>query len=251
MWMAGASSPDAWGMPPYTPDLSLYWQMQQLAQAQQRQIPLQQQPFSAVSPSQRKLAKAKGGVKTIGRSRVSTSCSFGSSLSSGSPTASTSAGSFTPSDDSDDKEEGGKGSVPMTTVMMRNIPNNYSRQQLLDLINDQGFVNCYDLAYLPIDFKTEVGLGYAFINFVSSEDAERFRQYFHGFSSWSVHSSKICEVSWSDVLQGVADNIERYRNSPVMHESVPDDFKPVLFRNGQRIPFPPPTKRIRAPLRPH
>merc|ERR1719183_450180 len=56
-----------------------------------------------------------------------------------------------------------------TTVMMRNIPNNVTREQLLGIFNDEGFKGHYDLVYVPIDLKNRVGLGYAFINFVSNE----------------------------------------------------------------------------------
>jgi hypothetical protein len=89
-------------------------------------------------------------------------------------------------------------SSKFTTLMMRNIPNRFSRDQLLDLFDEQGFATCYDLVYLPLDFKQGVGLGYAFINFVSNAEAARFQKHFNGFSKWNVHSSKICEVSWSD-----------------------------------------------------
>merc|ERR1711900_80045 len=94
---------------------------------------------------------------------------------------------------------------------------------------------------------TAVNLGYAFVNLVSHSDALQFVERFHGFSSWACASQKVCEVSWANPNQGLCENVERYRNSPVMHESVPDAFKPRLFVNGLRIGFPPPTKRIRAP----
>jgi len=134
-----------------------------------------------------------------------------------------------------------------TTVMMRNIPNNYTRAMLLRLLDAQGFAGSYDLVYLPIDYQSKVGFGYAFINLCTPEKAERFWNHFEGFSDWDVVSQKICEVSWSSVLQGVQAHIDRYRNSPVMHEAVPDEFKPVLFVDGERVSFPIPTKAIRAP----
>jgi len=133
-----------------------------------------------------------------------------------------------------------------TTVMMRNIPNDYSADMVLALIGNH-FDGLYDFFYLPIDFRTGVSLGYAFVNLVSHMDALRFVEHFNGFSSWACASHKVCEVSWADPNQGHYENVERYRNSPVMHESVPDAFKPRLFVNGMRIAFPPPTKRIRAP----
>jgi len=136
---------------------------------------------------------------------------------------------------------------PITTAMMRNIPNDYTRELLLKLLDDAGFNAAYDLLYLPIDFKSQVGLGYAFINFVSDVEAQRFKQHFQGFKNWSVPSEKVCEISWSDVVQGLHDNVQRYRNSPVMHESVQDAFKPALFQGGGRVDFPEPTKTIRPP----
>jgi|EP00927_Polykrikos_kofoidii_P052367 hypothetical protein len=134
-----------------------------------------------------------------------------------------------------------------TTVMMRNIPNSYTRDMLLQLLDDEGFLGCYDMVYLPIDFQSKVGLGYAFINMVTMEDAFRFQWHFSGFSSWTLASDKVCQITWGDTLQGLHANIERYRNSPVMHASVPDEFRPVLFKDGVRVPFPAPTRSIREP----
>lgn len=137
--------------------------------------------------------------------------------------------------------------VEETTVMMRYIPNDYTRDMLLGLLVDEGFSGSFDFAYLPIDFNTGCGLGYAFINCCSLEEALRFRRHFHGFSNWSVPSGKVCDTTLSGSHHGVAAHIERYRNSSVMHKSVADEYKPALFVNGQRVPFPPPTKKIWQP----
>jgi hypothetical protein len=135
----------------------------------------------------------------------------------------------------------------LVTVMLRNLPNNYSRRMLLELMDQLGFVGNYDFVYLPIDFKTQASLGYAFVNLTSSDDANRFCKCFSGFSDWALPSQKVCKVNWSKPYQGLTAHVERYRNSPVMHEAVPDEFKPALFSNGERSTFPPPTKKIRAP----
>merc|ERR1712187_513583 len=81
-------------------------------------------------------------------------------------------------------------SEPLTTVMMRNIPNNMTRGMLVDLLNTQGFVDTYDFVYLPVDFKSSHGLGYSFINFVSTEAARHFMARFSGFSRWNFQSDK-------------------------------------------------------------
>jgi len=134
-----------------------------------------------------------------------------------------------------------------TTVMMRNIPNGYTRDTLVELINKHGFQMAVDLVYLPIDFASQQAFGYAFVNFTSPGQALAFRKHFHGFRTWGVPSQKVCDVLWGSSHQGLQSNIERYRNCPVMHESVPDHFKPALYSNGARVPFPAPTKRLRAP----
>jgi hypothetical protein len=134
-----------------------------------------------------------------------------------------------------------------TTVMLRNLPNNYSRTMLLDLIDSEGFKGMYDFIYLPIDFTTKACLGYAFVNLSNHEVAEQFRMCMDGFSDWIIPSRKNCIVSWSSPHQGLEDHLERYRNSPVMHPDVPDECKPVLFQSSVRTHFPPPTKKLRAP----
>lgn len=134
-----------------------------------------------------------------------------------------------------------------TTVMLRNLPNNYTRNMLADLFACEGFGSAYNFLYLPIDFKTQSALGYAFINFSHPAAALQFWNVFDGYSNWAVPTRKASIVRWCEPNQGLELHIERYRNSPVMHDSVPDNFKPVLLENGIRMPFPPPTKAIRAP----
>lgn len=137
-------------------------------------------------------------------------------------------------------------SLGRTTVMMRNLPNDYSGNMVLEMLDEQGFKGCYNLMYLPMDYQRKAGFGYAFIDMISPEEAERFHQHFEGFAGWKVASAKVCCVGWS-TLQGLQAHIERYRNSPVMHDCVPEEFKPMLFENGKLVPFPTPTKSIRAP----
>merc|ERR1712151_1163186 len=72
--------------------------------------------------------------------------------------------------DADRKVEGRR----RTTAMMRNIPNTYTRANLLKLLDQQGFLGSYDLLYLPVDFQTDLNHGYAFINFTTTENFERF-----------------------------------------------------------------------------
>ncbi|CAJ1357493.1 unnamed protein product [Effrenium voratum] len=135
----------------------------------------------------------------------------------------------------------------LTTVMLRNLPAGYSRDMLVELMNRNGFRACFDFVYIPINFRTQAMFGYAFVNFIDEAQAMRAREVFEGFRNWGVLTDKVCEVSWSDMHQGLLAHVNRYRSSPVMHESVPDEYKPAVYSQGKRVPFPAPTKRIRVP----
>lgn len=161
--------------------------------------------------------------------------------------------SMLPTDTTDASVDSSTGSeiVEQTTIMLRNLPLNYTRAMLLDLLDSEGFTGRYDFLYLPTNFETSLGFGYAFVNFSSEDDAELARQHFQGFNKWTTAGEEVCETSWSDPYQGLAANVERYRNSPVMHESVDDEHKPVVFFGGLRQTFPAPKKLIKAPKTVH
>lgn len=135
----------------------------------------------------------------------------------------------------------------MTTIMLRNIPNKYSSDLLVQLLDERGFKAQYDFVYLPMDFQNKVNLGYAFVNLLTNAEAVRFRDIFQGFCGWKFESVKESDISWAHPHQGLAEHIDRYRNSPVMHPSMPEEYKPLIFQGGVRVPFPAPTRPIKAP----
>lgn len=135
----------------------------------------------------------------------------------------------------------------LTTLMVKNLPNDYTRDMVLELLDDKGFKGKYDFIYVPVDFKRWAGLGYAFVNMLTHRDALELQEKLNGYATWKKMSSKVCEVAWGEPYQGLDAHIQRYRNSPVMHPDVPDEAKPVIFENGERKKFPEPTKRIQAP----
>eukprot|EP00747_Dinoflagellata_sp_TGD_P098213 gnl/TRDRNA2_/TRDRNA2_167376_c0_seq2.p1 gnl/TRDRNA2_/TRDRNA2_167376_c0~~gnl/TRDRNA2_/TRDRNA2_167376_c0_seq2.p1 ORF type:complete len:331 (+),score=55.31 gnl/TRDRNA2_/TRDRNA2_167376_c0_seq2:94-1086(+) len=136
--------------------------------------------------------------------------------------------------------------LEQTTLMLRNLPTTYSRDHVCDLMSHHGFAKQFDFVYVPVDLSSKSIFGYAFVNFVTAEAAKRCCQVFQYFSGWDVQSDKVCEVSRSE-LQGLHAHIERYQNSPVMHETVPDEYRPAIFKQGLRVDFPAPTKKPRVP----
>lgn len=136
-----------------------------------------------------------------------------------------------------------------TTIMLRNLPSSFHQDQLLKLLQCAGFAERFDFVYLPVDFTSGACLGYGFVNLTSSSDAQLAMARLQGWSSWQDSSChKVMQLCWSDPHQGLEMLIDRYRNSRIMHKTVPSAYKPLIFNGGKQAPFPGPTKRLRSPL---
>jgi hypothetical protein len=135
-----------------------------------------------------------------------------------------------------------------TTLLVSNLPRAYSRSMLEELLCAQGLLMDCDLIYLPVEFKVGIGYGYAFVNFVTHEAACAALDALDGLADLSEASliEGSLQARWSS-KQGLHTHIELYRNSPVMHKTVDDEAKPALLMAGVRLPFPEPTRRLRAP----
>ena len=86
-----------------------------------------------------------------------------------------------------------------TTVMIRNIPNKYTQQKLLETLDSEGQQGRYDFLYLPIDQKNNCNVGYAFINFVSPlyiVDLHKRRQ---GQRWRYFNSNKVCDLRYGRI----------------------------------------------------
>ncbi|XP_059629658.1 protein terminal ear1-like [Cornus florida] len=123
--------------------------------------------------------------------------------------------------------------VGNTTVMIRNIPNQYRRNMLLDFLDEHcqnhnqkaellsdPLHMAYDFLYLPMDFRSGDNLGYAFLNLTSSGAALRMREMLHRFKwgtfkssdSKIVNSKKVCEITWARI-QGKDNLVRHFQNS--------------------------------------
>lgn len=133
-----------------------------------------------------------------------------------------------------------------TSVTLRHLLSILTRAELLALLDKCGLRGALRFLYLPMDFAKKTNLTYAHVVFDTYEAAVLCQQ--------KLPQVMHTEVVWaSRKFQGTAfeatdENVERYRNSPVMHETVDDCFRPMIFgEGGERLPFPPPTKKIRKP----
>lgn len=147
------------------------------------------------------------------------------------------------------KSKGSVSDVPedqRTTLMLRNLPSDFSRDAAAEVLDREGFNARYDFVYMPTDFKNWAAFGYCFVNLVTPADALEAKEHFQGLS-WPGESGKVCDVLWCGAQQGLEALIERFRSSPVMHSSVPDAVRPAVYKDGVRSNFPAPTKAIKMP----
>merc|ERR1712226_570601 len=140
-----------------------------------------------------------------------------------------------------------------TTVMLRNIPNKYTREMLIKQLS-QEFFGQFDFMYLPIDFKNKCNVGYCFINFRAPEACSKFVSQFHGVDVRKclpgLNSKKVVEVTPARV-QGLTENVRRLRNSPVMNQLADHpEWMPLIFNEyGEEEPFPNPDQPL-PPVKP-
>lgn len=116
----------------------------------------------------------------------------------------------------------------------------------MQLLEDAGLTGTFDFVYAPVDFRDGLACGYGFCNFVDEENAMAAFQRLHAACPESLAVQGQLEVVWSENNQGLCSLVERYRNSPMMHPEIPDDWKPLLLANSQPIPFPAPTRKLKA-----
>jgi len=137
----------------------------------------------------------------------------------------------------------------MTTVALYNLVPTCTQDMLIDLLNEYGFRSLYNFVYVPRNFQSGQSIGHAMVNLLGHDDAVSLIDTFHGLSEDLFDSSKNCAAAWNPPAshQGLDKLLEHYRNSSVMHSSVPFEWQPMTFEDGEPIPFPAPTKTIDAP----
>ncbi|KAL4354724.1 hypothetical protein GQ457_06G002080 [Hibiscus cannabinus] len=142
-----------------------------------------------------------------------------------------------------------------TTVMIKNIPNRYTREMLKDFLDqhcmnmnmdrnysnngaggvadeEESSVSAFDFLYLPVDFITKLNKGYAFVNFTSPRAARRFSVACHGQHWDRFQSTKIREICCAK-LQGIEQLVRHFERMGFPCE----EFQPLSFnpaRDGSK-----------------
>ena len=95
-----------------------------------------------------------------------------------------------------------------TTLMIKNIPNKFTKEHFLSIFN-KNFEGKFNLFLLPTDIKEKKNYGYAFINFINNFYIINFYYSFNGKKWENTNSVKICELVYSKI-QGITKMIKHY-----------------------------------------
>eukprot|EP00746_Dinoflagellata_sp_MGD_P030669 gnl/MRDRNA2_/MRDRNA2_172831_c0_seq1.p1 gnl/MRDRNA2_/MRDRNA2_172831_c0~~gnl/MRDRNA2_/MRDRNA2_172831_c0_seq1.p1 ORF type:complete len:353 (+),score=54.12 gnl/MRDRNA2_/MRDRNA2_172831_c0_seq1:83-1141(+) len=117
-----------------------------------------------------------------------------------------------------------------TTMMLRNIPNQYNQSTLREELDNSGFADSYDFFYLPMDIKYNKNVGYAFVNFLHSAVAARFSKEWSGYKFSRVRSKKVGEVSTA-YIQGLEKNLQHFRDKAVSM----GNHRPIVVMAGREV----------------
>ncbi|KAJ5985136.1 hypothetical protein N7499_008586 [Penicillium canescens] len=128
-----------------------------------------------------------------------------------------------------------------STIMIRNIPNKITSDELKNILDESSFGK-YDFLYLRMDFNHGCNVGYAFVNFGDAIDIVDLMLARQGKTWPDCLSEKKAEISYA-TLQGKDVLVAKFRNSNVMTR--PANERPRLFhiggpRSGTEAQFPPP-----------
>jgi len=120
-----------------------------------------------------------------------------------------------------------------TTVMIRNIPNEYTQDELIaEVSQSMGATDTFDFFYLPWDSQNNSNVGYAFVNFLHSSTAQKAVRVFSSYKFKLPQSTKVAQVSPAHI-QGLENNLRHLQDRAVVHSNLP--CSPVVMWKGLKV----------------
>eukprot|EP00747_Dinoflagellata_sp_TGD_P081446 gnl/TRDRNA2_/TRDRNA2_161306_c0_seq1.p1 gnl/TRDRNA2_/TRDRNA2_161306_c0~~gnl/TRDRNA2_/TRDRNA2_161306_c0_seq1.p1 ORF type:complete len:709 (-),score=94.98 gnl/TRDRNA2_/TRDRNA2_161306_c0_seq1:118-2244(-) len=105
-----------------------------------------------------------------------------------------------------------------TTLELRNLPEDFSTQLLVEQLDAWGFAGRYNFIHVPTDPHTGRCFGFGLVNAETHADGCPMASSLHDFKNWKVShgpgSYVGCSVSWSLTCQGFDDLCARYQQDP-------------------------------------
>eukprot|EP00927_Polykrikos_kofoidii_P070703 TRINITY_DN67103_c0_g1_i1.p1 TRINITY_DN67103_c0_g1~~TRINITY_DN67103_c0_g1_i1.p1 ORF type:complete len:478 (-),score=83.95 TRINITY_DN67103_c0_g1_i1:56-1489(-) len=120
-----------------------------------------------------------------------------------------------------------------TTVMIRNVPLEYTQDELIDEVQDLlGSTIFFDFFYLPWDMQNCSNVGYAFVNFQNAIIAQKAVCVFSNYRFRTYPSNKPPKVLPAHI-QGLEHNLRHLQDRAVVHGNHP--YSPVVVWEGKTV----------------
>mmetsp|Transcript_49539 Transcript_49539/g.146357 ORF Transcript_49539/g.146357 Transcript_49539/m.146357 type:complete len:472 (+) Transcript_49539:64-1479(+) len=148
---------------------------------------------------------------------------------------------------------------PTTTLIIRNIQQEMTHAVLVQKLDQAGFKGSYDFVYVPVEFASEHGKGYAFVNLVSADEALRLTAAWDRKRPFGMPPQGPALHLEPASLQGLAANMARWGSSKRQRIRNPKHRPLVILPGGganltsSMLPLtqgPKPTRELRQPTRP-
>mmetsp|Transcript_135108 Transcript_135108/g.269609 ORF Transcript_135108/g.269609 Transcript_135108/m.269609 type:complete len:174 (-) Transcript_135108:70-591(-) len=133
----------------------------------------------------------------------------------------------------------------LSTLVVRNVPESWGLHDFISLLWWKGFAKDITFVYVPTHYSSELALGYAIVDTINHTSGEDLMYQIRGLQL--PDQKKPFEVEWCHDYQGLHNLVERFRNNNVMHPSIKEAHKPVIFDRGMPTTFPAPTKTVFVP----
>lgn len=119
-----------------------------------------------------------------------------------------------------------------TTLTISNLPEDFTQEDMTEILDKEGFSGFYDFVFLPSDPNTGKHSTIAIVNLTHHAYGLALAARLHGRSHCGG------QVSWSLPLQGLKALEEHYSNHPANNDDVPFELRPMLFKGGFPRPLP-------------
>merc|ERR1719507_2532145 len=114
-----------------------------------------------------------------------------------------------------------------TTLMIRNLPHDLTQMDLIAELDENGFEGAYDFLYMPSNFCSGRGKGYAFVNFTQQAAAHRFVSEWHKGLRFGAGRDRGGLSISAAAVQGREANIKKW-DVPRMRRVKNPNFRPLI-----------------------
>lgn len=125
--------------------------------------------------------------------------------------------------------------APPTTLEISKLPEDFTQEDLLEVLDREEFSGLYDFVFLRPGGK---GPRTALVNFVANEHAHALAARLRHRALWTAEGQQgACGLDWSRNTQGLEELVEIHRN--LLRRGAGAEGTPQLFEGGWPVEMPP------------